>query len=199
VGATAALLALSPAVATAQAPVPSAAPVVAVAEGVSPPALPAAPAVTAPIASLARSCSGARSRSGGRRSAAAVRCLVNQARAHAGLRGFRANAALARAARAHARDMVRRRYFAHQRGGGPSLARRARTAGWRGDALGEAIGYGCGSTGTPVSIVRMWLASPPHAAILLARDLGRVGVAVAGRAPVSCGGGATFVLDAGRS
>jgi uncharacterized protein YkwD len=198
-GATAAMLALTPAAAAAQAPVAPAAPLIALVDGIAPPTLPAAAPAGAPVASLARACPGARSRSGARRRAAAVRCLVNHARARSGLRGFRASATLARAARRHARDMVRRRYFAHQRGGGPSLTRRARAAGWRGAALGEAIAYGCGGTSTPVSIVRMWLASPPHAAILLSHDLGKAGIAVAGRAPVSCGGGATYVLDAGRS
>jgi uncharacterized protein YkwD len=198
------MLALTPAAAAAQTPVAPVAPLLALAEGIAPAALPAAPAAAAPaaaapVATLARACSGARSRSGARRRAAAVRCLVNHARARSGLRGFRPSATLARAARRHARDMVRRRYFAHQRGGGPSLEGRARAAGWRGAALGEAIAYGCGRTSTPVSIVRMWLASPPHAAILLSRDLGKVGVAVSGRPPVSCGGGATYVLDAGRS
>jgi uncharacterized protein YkwD len=155
------------------------------------------PAAAAPVASASRACPGARRRTGKRR-AAATRCLVNQARARAGLRGFRASAALTRAARRHAKDMARRRYFAHQRAGGPSLAARARAAGWRGRALGEAIAWGCGSRATPLNIVNSWLASPPHAAILLSRDLGRVGVAVARRAPAACGPGATYVLDAGR-
>jgi uncharacterized protein YkwD len=195
--ATVAVLALTPAAAAAQEPVAPAAPLIALAEGIVPPSPAGAPAA-APVASLSRACPGARRRSGTSRRAAAVRCLVNHARARSGLRGFRPSGTLARAARAHARDMVRRRYFAHQRGGGPSLSRRARAAGWRGIALGEAIAYGCGSRSTPLSIVRSWLASPPHAAILLSGSLGKVGVAVAGRAPVSCGGGATYVLDAGR-
>jgi uncharacterized protein YkwD len=93
--------------------------------------------------------------------------------------------------------MARRRYFAHQRAGGPSLSARARSAGWRGHAIGEAIAYGCGRLATPAAIVRSWLASPGHAAILLSRGYAKVGVAVVGRAPVACRGGATFVLDAG--
>jgi uncharacterized protein YkwD len=160
--------------------------------------LPAGPvAVAPPVAVLARSCPGARraKRPAARRRA--VACLVNKARAVTGLRGFRSSAVLARAAKRHARDMVRARYFAHQRAGGPSLTRRARRAGWRGRSIGEAIAYGCGSAGAPASIVRSWLNSPPHRAILLSQGLGRVGIGVVGRAPVSCGGrGATFVLDA---
>ena len=157
-------------------------------------ALAAPPA--APLAVVSSACSGARRRSGARRQRAAIRCLVNHARARAGLRGFRRSGALARAATRHARDMARRHYFAHQRAGGPSLMRRARRAGWRGRAIGEAIAYGCASSATPLTIVQSWLASPPHAAILLARGLRRSGVGVAGRAPVGCRG-ATYVLDAG--
>ncbi len=128
----------------------------------------------------------------------AVACLVNRARASAGLRGFRGHRALSRAAGRHARDMARGRFFAHQRSGGPSLRSRARSAGWRGGRLGEAIAYGCGSSAGPAAIVRSWLNSPPHRAILLSTRLSRVGIGIARRAPVSCRGGKTFVLDAGR-
>jgi uncharacterized protein YkwD len=158
------------------------------------PAAPLAPATAAPptLATTARSCPGARRRSG-RRRASAVRCLVNRARARAGLRGFRSSAALARAARRHARDMARRRYFAHQRAGGPSLAGRARAAGWRG-GVGEAIAWGCGARGTARATVRAWMASPPHRAILLssARAVG-IGFHRAG----GCGGRTYWVADVG--
>jgi uncharacterized protein YkwD len=152
----------------------------------------------APRAATAGTCAGANRRSGTAARATAARCLVNQARARSGLRGFGGSPTLARAARNHARDMARRHYFAHQRAGGPSLMARARSAGWRGRAIGEAIAYGCGRLSTPASIVRSWLASPGHAAILMSRTYAKVGIAVVGRAPVSCGGGGTFVLDAGR-
>jgi uncharacterized protein YkwD len=149
-----------------------------------------------PLAGVTAACNGKVRRLAARR--AAVRCLVNAARARAGLAGFRNSRALRRAAARHARDMARGRYFAHQRAGGPSVRRRVRTAGWRRRSVGEAIAYGCGASARPVAIVRMWLASPPHAAILLSRELSHVGVGVARRPPVSCGGrGATYVLDAG--
>src|SRR5687767_4075734 len=112
-------------------------------------------------------CPGARRRSGARARRVAVGCLVNRARTSAGLRGFAWSRSLGRAAARHARDMARRGYFAHQRSGGPSLGRRVRAAGFHGSNIGEAIAYGCGSFGTPVSVVRQWLASPPHRAILL--------------------------------
>jgi uncharacterized protein YkwD len=129
---------------------------------------------------------------------AAVACLVNRARATAGLRGFRGHRSLSRAAGRHARDMARSRFFGHQRIGGPSLRTRARRAGWRSGRLGEAIAYGCGGSAKPAAIVRAWLSSAPHRAILLSGDMSRMGVGVARRAPVRCRGGRTFVLDAGR-
>jgi uncharacterized protein YkwD len=162
------------------------------------PSVPSLPPISLPLSvPAAQPCPGARRRSGARARRVAVGCLVNKARTRAGLRGFAWNRALARAATRHARDMSRRGYFAHQRAGGPSLTRRARSAGFRGRRVGEAIAYGCGSSGTPIAVVRMWLASPLHRGILLSGRR-RVGVGVAGRPPVRCGGrGATYVLDVG--
>ncbi|MGH2948462.1 MAG: CAP domain-containing protein, partial [Solirubrobacteraceae bacterium] len=73
---------------------------------------------------------------------AAVLCLVNRERTQHGLGPLERDRRLARAARRHARDMVRHGYFAHQRSGGPDLGARLRRAGWRGTASGEAIAYG---------------------------------------------------------
>ena len=192
-GAALGLLLVGPATAAAQDPLPVPLPTVPTV-----PSVPSVPQISLPVAVPASaSCPGARRRSGSRARRLAVGCLVNKARTRAGLRGFAWNGALARAATRHARDMARRGYFAHQRSGGPSLSRRARSAGYRGRSVGEAIAYGCGSTSTPASIVRMWMASPPHRAILLS-GRSRVGIGIAGRPPVRCGArGATYVLDAG--
>jgi uncharacterized protein YkwD len=164
-------------------------------------ALPPLPAGVPDVTAFAAACPGAGSRPA-RASATtlrrAVHCLVNHARAGNGMRALHGDARLARAARNHARDMVRRHYFAHQRIGGRSLTGRARAAGWRGSALGEAIAYGCGRPATAAATVRAWLESPGHRAILLSRSYRRVGIGLAKRAPVACGGGATWVLDAGR-
>jgi uncharacterized protein YkwD len=127
----------------------------------------------------------------------ALLCLVNRERRAAGLAPLRRDRRIARAAGRHARDMVRRGYFAHRRGGGPDLGARLSRAGWRGTAWGEAIAYGCGERGSPRAIVRGWLASPSHRAILLGTGYRRAGVGLA--RPAQCGeGGATWVLDAGR-
>ena len=189
-GAALTLLFAAPATAAAQAPLPVPVPPA--------PTVPSVPSISLPpVVTAAQTCPGARRRSGARARRVAVGCLVNKARTAAGLRGFAWSRALGRAATRHARDMARRGYFAHQRSGGPSLARRARAAGFRGRNVGEAIAYGCGSLSTPASIVRAWMNSPPHRAILLS-GRNRVGIGVTGRPPVGCGGsGATYVLDAG--
>jgi uncharacterized protein YkwD len=129
--------------------------------------------------------------------ASGARCLVNRGRAAAGLRRLRADGRLARAARRQARDMVARGYFAHQRPGGPDLGRRLRSAHWRGTVGEEAIAYGCGASAGAGATVAAWLASPPHRAILLARQADRVGISVQPGSPSACPGGATWVLEAG--
>ena len=190
-GAALTMLFAGPATAAAQAPLPPL-PVPSV------PAAPSLPSISLPVSvSAAQPCPGAGRRSGARARRIAVGCLVNKERTSAGLRGFRWSRSLGRAATRHARDMARRGYFSHRRSGGPTLARRVRAAGFRGRNVGEAIAYGCGSLSTPAAIVRAWMNSPPHRAILLSRR-SRVGIGIAGRPPVGCGGrGSTYVLDAG--
>jgi uncharacterized protein YkwD len=159
----------------------------------------ATPATASPAA--ARRCRGAGARPGrARRSTlrAAILCLVNRERTRRGIRPLRRNRRLGRAAGRHARDMVRHRYFDHQRAGGPDLGTRLARAGWRGSAAGETIAYGCGASSTARVAVRGWMASPGHNAILLSGQYGQAGPGVAKRAPVRCRGGATWVLDVGR-
>ena len=117
----------------------------------SPPAAAAAPAPAAPRPPCMRR---------------AMLCLVNHARASAGLSPFRAERHLARAAARHARDMGRRNYFAHVSPTGKSPLARARAAGWRG-GVGEVIAWGCGTLASPRATLRAWLNSPPHRAIVL--------------------------------
>jgi uncharacterized protein YkwD len=154
------------------------------------------PVTPPPVATASGGCPGESDPASAWSRSEAVRCLVNRARHQIGLPGFRRNGSLARAATLHARDMARGRYFGHQRAGGPPLERRARRAGWRGRRLGEAIAYGCYESASPLSVVSSWLASPPHAGILLSGSLQRVGVGSA-PPPLDCQG-ATYVLVAGR-
>jgi uncharacterized protein YkwD len=164
-------------------------------------ALAAAPAALAQAAlpATARGCDGATTRPGTAASAtlsAALLCAINVERAKHGLPALPADPRVAIAASRHARDMVRRRYFAHKRAGGPSLSKRLKRAGWRGRAAGEAIAYGCGTLATPLATLRMWLKSPPHRAILLSSSWSAAGVGMSRRAPVTRCRGGTWVLDA---
>ena len=159
--------------------------------------------VAAPAPAARAACAGAREpvRAGdAARARHAVRCLVDQARAARGLPRLDGNRRLHRAAAAQARDMVARHYFGHTSPAGTTVVTRA-SAYLRGAptwALGEVLGWGAGSPGTPAGVVRQWLDSPPHAALLLSRAYRDVGVGVAARTPWSAAaGGATYAVDLG--
>jgi len=131
----------------------------------------------------------------------ATLCLLNRVRARHGLHPLRLNRKLSRAARRHSRDMVRRRYFAHDSldGRSPFARMRAtryvpRSASWM---LGENIGWGSGSLGEPAALVRAWMHSPGHRANILSRSFRDIGIGIALGAPVG-GGGATYTTDFGR-
>ncbi len=128
----------------------------------------------------------------------ALRCLVNAERSRHGLRPLRASRRLGAAARSHARDMVRRGYFAHERPGS-TFPGRLRAAGWVGAASAEAIGWGCGRLGVPRGMLDAWLASPGHRAIVLGRyRRAGIGLAVGSPGRLDCSGAGTWVLDVGR-
>lgn len=155
-----------------------------------------------------RRCSpaGIRALHGTARTERRVRCLINARRTGAHLRPLRYDQCLDRAAERHARDMVRRRYFAHASRRGRTPAQRARAAGyvprrgrWR---IGENLAWGAGSRASAEAAVRGWLHSPPHRANLFGGGFRDVGVAVVHGAPVRGAGGrdartATFVVEFG--
>jgi uncharacterized protein YkwD len=128
----------------------------------------------------------------------AVRCIVNEERVAHGLRPLRSQAALRKAARGHARDMVKRGYFAHEREGS-TLRSRLRDAGWDGRSAGETLAWGCGSLGVPRAIVDGWLGSPAHRDILLGRSYRRagIGLAVGAPDPTDCPGAGTWAMVLG--
>lgn len=136
-----------------------------------------------------------------RRSRDATLCLLNRVRARNGLAPLRLNPKLARAARAHSRDMVRHRYFAHDSRNGRSPFDRMRATHYvpRGEAwwLGENIGWGSGTLAQPAAMVRAWMHSPGHRANILSRNFRDIGIGIAPGAPVG-GGGATYTTDFGR-
>ena len=122
----------------------------------------------------------------------ATLCLVNLERTTRGLPALRANRQLARAAVDHARDMVKRSYFAHESlGGGGFIGRikaRGYMAGRRSWTVGENLAWGGGVTGSPREIVALWMKSQPHRANILYRRFRDVGFGVVAGAPVRGGG-----------
>ena len=129
----------------------------------------------------------------------AVRCLVNAERARRGLAPLTLSERLRAAATAHSADMVARGFFAHVSPGGATLTDRARRAGYPGRTLGEDIGWGTYQLGTPAAIVRAWMNSPPHRAIILNARFREIGVGVAIGTPAArTADGAVYTLDVGR-
>jgi uncharacterized protein YkwD len=157
-------------------------------------------ALLARPAASALACAGAQARPGAvstRAYTRAVKCLANERRAAAALAALRDDRRLAGAARRFSASMVRDRFFAHVSPEGSTLAARARAAGYRGARLGETIGWGAGSLGTPAAIVRAWMHSPPHRAILLSRAYRRIGLGVVMGSPAGIAGAATVTADLG--
>jgi uncharacterized protein YkwD len=103
---------------------------------------------------------------------------INTQRAHYGLAPVSASGRLSRAADYHSREMLAGNYFAHtSRNGGPFDARIRRYADPQ--ALGETLAMlgGACARGSARRVVKMWMDSPPHRAILLSGRYRRIGLA----------------------
>ena len=112
---------------------------------------------------------------------------VNSARAAHGLRPFRLDATLVRAARSHSREMLLGNYFEHGDFRGRMLAFKV-----RGAVAGENLAWGTGSYAEARTIVAEWLASPEHRANLLHPGFQRIGIGLV-RGTFLGNGGATIV------
>jgi uncharacterized protein YkwD len=102
---------------------------------------------------------------------------INHQRARYGLASVRISARLASAADYHSWEMLDANYFDHPSRNGESFDRRVRRyANHR--ALGETLAMlgGC-RRGSARQIVRMWMNSPGHRAILLSGKFRRIGLA----------------------
>jgi uncharacterized protein YkwD len=157
--------------------------------------------VAAPVAAEAAECKGADTvPSATTHETHATLCLLNQQRRAHGLRPLRLDGKLNRAARAHARDMVAKRYFAHESKNGATFASRIKRTGWtksrRSYTMGENIAWGGGSLSTPREIVRSWMGSAGHRANILARQFRFVGIGIAAATPEG-GDGGTYATDFG--
>ena len=132
---------------------------------------------------------------------AATVCLLNVERRKHGRSKLRSNSGLALAGQRHARDMVRKRYFAHNsRAGRDFKDRIVRTGYTRGSAaiLGENLAWGSHNLATPRSIVRGWMRSPGHRANILQPKFRHVGIGVVRAAPTSANNAATYAAEFGR-
>jgi len=132
---------------------------------------------------------------------AALRSL-NAARAHHGVAPLRLDVLLNRAARRHSREMVRRRFFAHESCGGARFSTRIAATGWmrrhRRWRVGETLAWGWGTSAAPAQIVAAWLRSPSHRRIALSPRYRRVGIGIVRGTPVAgAPAGLTYTADFG--
>ena len=132
---------------------------------------------------------------------AATVCLVNVERRKHGRAKLRANSGLALAGQRHARDMVRKRYFAHNSRAGRDFRQRiVRTGYTRGSSamLGENLAWGSHNLATPRAIVRSWMRSPGHRANILQAKFRHIGVGIVRSAPSRVNNAATYAAEFGR-
>jgi uncharacterized protein YkwD len=130
------------------------------------------------------------------RVAAAVLCLVNRQRRTHGRTRLLASPGLARIARGHSRDMVKRLYFDHDAPGGPSFRTRFQRIAYRGPVRAENIGYG--EDFDAETEVRAWMNSPGHRSNILHPRLRFAGVGVTRGIPLLPRlPGATYTMDFG--
>ena len=112
--------------------------------------------------------------------AAAVVSVINRERARRDLARLRPRPSLERAAKRHARDMVRRSFFAHTSPDGTTMTDRLRAVGYISDdrawTVGETLAWGTGTRATPAAVVDAWLASPPHRRVLLDEHYREIGI-----------------------
>ena len=131
----------------------------------------------------------------------AMACLINKTRAHHNLRHLRGSVPLGIAAQGHSNSMVAYDFFSH--GGDGTPTSRAAAAGYGGGGkfkLGENLGWGGGSMGSPRTIFRAWMASPSHRQVILLRGVRQIGVGVALGSPAGADypDTATYTVDLGR-
>lgn len=149
----------------------------------------AAIALAAPSAASAATCANAGAMPGTPEFTATAEattlCLLNNERAAAGLAPLREGPAELRApAVAYARDMVERRFFAHETPDGIKLLQRLASYAigtfW---TVGENLAWGEHTLGTPEAIVRAWMNSPGHKRNILDGTFKEVGIGIVLGAP----------------
>jgi uncharacterized protein YkwD len=161
----------------------------------------AAPLMAAPSAAACEYAGATPSKADKRTVVRATLCTLNAERGRHGLRPLTLNARLSRAARGHARDMVRRRYFSHDSLGGATFVDRIRRTGYLSGArawtVGENLAWGTRGHSTPLAVTGMWMDSDGHRANILHTSYREVGIGVAIGAPGASGPGATYATEFG--
>ena len=141
-------------------------------------------------APAAEACQGAHVAAGSQPTAAASRavvCLINHRRSDHGLRPLRGSGPLWTAATAHSEAMDSLDFFSHYGSDGAPAARAAAagyTQGARDWGIGENLGYGETTAGSPIGIVNAWMRSPGHRKVLLERYWRQIGVGVTQGSPL---------------
>jgi uncharacterized protein YkwD len=130
----------------------------------------------------------------------AVLCLLNAQRTSRHLKPLKNNKKLARAAIAHAKNMVAKHYFAHEGPDGNPLSR-IKKAGyipriglW---TVGENLAFGTGTSAEAGQIMTAWMNSPEHKANILTAAFREIGIGIVAAPPTGGGAGATFATDFG--
>jgi uncharacterized protein YkwD len=128
-------------------------------------------------------------------------CTLNAERARHGLPRLKLNKKLSAAARRHARDMVRRDYFAHDSLGGGTFVDRIRESGYLKGAgswsVGENLAWGSHDRAAPRAITAMWMDSAGHRANILSSSFREIGIGFAMGAPGASGPAATYATEFG--
>jgi uncharacterized protein YkwD len=136
----------------------------------------------------------------------ATLCLMNEIRAARHLPALRFSASLRRIASGQARDMVRGHYFGDQSISGQSPLSRILASSYVAHQAklhlhaAQNIGWGTGHTATPAGIVKAWMESPPHRAIILTASYRDAGVGVSPSVPSGFSGqwhGGTYAAEFG--
>jgi uncharacterized protein YkwD len=128
-----------------------------------------------------------------RRFARALFRRQNAERRRHGLRRLPSSRKLARAARRHARDMVRRHYFGHVSHAKRDVVDRVDSTGYdRGHFAAQENLYWWKPRQSPAVVLKAWMASATHRANILNPRWHHFGLAVVMRSPFG-GGGITVV------
>jgi uncharacterized protein YkwD len=113
--------------------------------------------------------------------------LHNAVRKKHGLVSLCVDPALTRAARAHSKEMIGKRYFRHESFDGETVGARLKRFGYDWYASGENIAWGSGSMSRPDDRFKGWMESPGHRANILNGAFREVGVGTASGDPKKTG------------